>query len=56
MNSIEISARTVEEAIKMALEELNLTEDEVNVEVLDEPSKGFLGILGGKMAKVKVTP
>jgi len=56
MNSIEISARTVEEAIRMALKELNLTENEVNVEVLDEPSKGFWGILGGKMAKVKVTP
>lgn len=56
MNSIEISARTVEEAIKMALKELNLPEKEVNVEVLDEPSKGFLGILGGKNAKVKVTP
>jgi len=56
MNSIEISARTVEEAIKMALKELNSTENEVDVEILDEPSKGFLGLLGGKMAKVKVTP
>lgn len=56
MNSIETSARTVEEAIKMALKELNLSEDEVNVEVLEEPSKGFLGILGGKMARVKATP
>lgn len=56
MNSIERSARSVEEALEMALKELDLTKDEVNVEVLDEPSKGFLGILGGKMAKVRVTP
>lgn len=55
MNSIEISARSVEEALKTALQELNLTEDEVEVEIIEEPSKGFLGILGGKMAKVKVT-
>jgi len=55
MKSIEISARSVEEAVKMALEELQMKENEVNVEVLEEPSKGFLGILGSKMARVKVT-
>jgi len=55
-NSIEISARSVKEATEMALQELKLTKEDVIVEILDEPSKGFLGILGGKMAKVKVTP
>lgn len=54
--SIEISARSVKEATEMALQELKLTKEDVIVEILDEPSKGFLGILGGKMAKVKVTP
>jgi spoIIIJ-associated protein len=28
----------------------------VEIEVLEEPSKGFLGILGNKMAKIKVLP
>ena len=55
MKSIEMSARSVEEAVKLALQELQLTEEDVQIEVLDEPSKGFLGILGGKMAKVKVS-
>jgi spoIIIJ-associated protein len=55
MKSVEISARSVEEALKLALEKLSLTEEDVQIEVLEEPSKGFLGILGGKMAKLKVT-
>jgi spoIIIJ-associated protein len=54
-NSIEITARSVEEALKKALQKLNLTEDEAEIEIMEESSKGFLGILGGKMAKVKVT-
>jgi spoIIIJ-associated protein len=56
MNSIEISARSVEEALEIALQKFNLTKDEVKMEILEEPSKGFLGILGGKMAKIKVSP
>jgi len=46
--------KTVEEAVKAAAEDLNLSLEEVEVEVLEEPSKGFLGI-GAKMAKVRVT-
>lgn len=45
----------VEEAVKYALQDLKLARDEVEVEVLEEPSKGFFG-LGAKLAKVRVTP
>jgi len=54
MRKLEISAKTVEEAIKMALEQLDLREDEVNIEILEQPNKGFLGILGSKNALVRV--
>ena len=36
--------RDVEEAVRLALEDLHLTEDQVKVTVLEEPSKGFFGI------------
>lgn len=55
MRSIEKSGRTVEEAIDAALAELGVERDTVDIEVLLEPSRGFLGILGGKDAKVRVT-
>ena len=45
---------TVEEAIRLALEDLGATEDEIEYEVLEEPSRGFLGF-GSKLALVKVT-
>ena len=54
MQSIEMSAKTKDDAIAAALAELGATIDEVEVEVLEEATKGFLGI-GGKDAKVKVT-
>ena len=43
-----------DEAVKLALKDLNCTVDDVDVVVLEEPSKGFLG-LGSKLAKVRVT-
>jgi len=55
VRSIEKSGRTVEEAIDAALAELGVERDTVDIEVLLEPSRGFLGILGGKDAKVRVT-
>lgn len=55
MKSIVKVSKTVEGAIKEALEELNVSEEDVKVEVLEEPSKGFLGLIGTKDAAVKVT-
>lgn len=49
------TSKTVEEAIKDALSDLNAKEDEVKVEVLEEPSKGLFGLIGSKEAKVKVS-
>ena len=53
--SVEKSAKTVEEAKKAALAELGLSEEEAEIEVLEEASKGFLGLIGGHDAKVRVT-
>lgn len=54
MKTIEITGKTVDEAIKAALKELNVTEDRVEVTVLEEGSKGFLNLIGSKPAKVSV--
>jgi len=53
MLSVEKNAKTVEEAVALALEEMGATMDEVEVTVLDEGTKGFLGI-GSKEASVRV--
>ena len=45
--------KSVEEAVSLALEDLKVSENQVEVEVLEEPAKGFLG-LGSKLAKVRV--
>lgn len=48
-------APTLEAAKKAALEALSLSEDEADIEILEAPSKGFLGLFGRKDAKVRVT-
>ena len=54
MQSIEMSAKTKDEAIAAALAKLGASIDEVEVEVIEEGAKGFLGF-GNKDAVVKVT-
>ncbi|MDQ3991187.1 MAG: Jag N-terminal domain-containing protein [Actinomycetota bacterium] len=44
MREIERSAASVEEAVEAALQELGVSEQEVDVEVLREPSRGLLGL------------
>ncbi|OAJ74676.1 DNA-binding protein [Brevibacillus sp. SKDU10] len=48
------SAKTIDEAVEKALRELGVSKDRVNVRVLEEPSKGFLGLIGTRDAKVEV--
>jgi spoIIIJ-associated protein len=52
--SLEVIAPSVEEAIAQGVVELGLPEEELEVEVLDEGSKGFLG-LGTRQVRVRLT-
>jgi spoIIIJ-associated protein len=52
--TLEKIAPSVEEAIEGGLSELGLTREAVDVEVLDEGSRGLLGI-GGRQARVRLT-
>ena len=52
--SITKSAKTVQAAVELALQELGLSEDQVTVEILEEGSRGLFG-LGSKDAVVRVT-
>ena len=55
MTSVEKSGKTIEEAIELALAELGVVREDIDYEVLEAPSKGFFGLIGGRPAKVKVT-
>ena len=50
---VEVLGKTVEAAKEAALAELQVNPELVEFEVINEPSKGFLGILGKKPAKIK---
>lgn len=54
MDELEKSGKTVDDAVNEALREMNLTREDVEITVIDEGSKGFLGMFGAKNAVVKV--
>lgn len=54
MKTLEITGKTVSEALENALRELKLTQDKVEYEILEEGSKGFLNLIGAKPAKIVV--
>jgi spoIIIJ-associated protein len=53
--SIEIEGKTVEEAIKKALQQLQVPRNKVKIEVLSEEAKGLFGMPGAKPAKIRVS-
>ena len=54
MEEIRKSAKTVDDAIAAALADLGAAREEVDITVIDEGSKGFLGMFGSKDAVVLV--
>ena len=54
MTSIEKTGRTLDAAIDAALLELGVDRDCVEIDVLEAPSRGFLGI-GSRDARILVT-
>lgn len=55
MKSVIEVGKTVDEAIEKALIELDANRDDVEIEIIEEPSKGFFGLIGVKDAKIKAT-
>jgi len=53
--SIEKTGKTVQEAISAALLELKLSEEDVDIEVIEEGTKGIFGIIGSKVARIKAS-
>jgi spoIIIJ-associated protein len=52
----EFEGKTKEEALKRACEELGLSQNELEVEVLSYGSTGIFGLVGVKKARIKVIP
>ena len=54
MSAVEAAGSTIEEAVAAALTQLKAERDQVEIEILAQATKGFLGI-GGRKARVRAT-
>ena len=54
METVERVGKTVDDAVKEAIKILNVSEDQIDIKVIDEGKKGFLGIFGSRPARVSV--
>ncbi len=55
METYEFEGKTTEEAIENASRELNLPVEELQIDIIEPGSAGIFGLVGSKMAKIKVT-
>ncbi|MGC8659207.1 MAG: RNA-binding cell elongation regulator Jag/EloR [Desulfomonilaceae bacterium] len=54
MSYVEYTGKTVKDAIAKACQELNVEESLLEVEVIEESARGFLGLVGHRNARVRV--
>ena len=54
MDYIEVTGKTVDDAITNALIQLETTSDQIEYEVIEKGSNGFLGLIGKHDAIIKV--
>ena len=52
--SIDIQGKTVQEAIKKGLAILDVSRDQVTIQVLSEEVQGLFGMRGAKQAKIRM--
>lgn len=55
MRSVESSGKTIDEAILMAVAQLGVQRDNLEIEILEEPVKGLFGIIGARDARIRAT-
>lgn len=54
MREVTASGQTVEEAVESALKQLSMSREEVEIKIIDQGKKGFLGLFGATRAIVNV--
>jgi spoIIIJ-associated protein len=54
MRSVDVFGKSIDEAVQRGLAELGVSPDQAEVEILVEPSPGFLGLIGSRQARVRV--
>lgn len=54
MKEITAVGRTIEEAVDSGLKQIQLLKEEVEITIVDEGNKGFLGLFGKRQAVVKL--
>ncbi|MFB5269460.1 RNA-binding cell elongation regulator Jag/EloR [Paenibacillus enshidis] len=55
MTKVIATGKTIEDAVEQGLSQLGTSRKHVHVTVLEQPSKGFLGFIGARKAKVELT-
>ena len=55
MKEVTATGQNVEEAVELALAQLNTTRDRVELQIIDEGKKGLFGFFGGRKASVRAT-
>ena len=55
MQVLEFEGKTIDEAIERACNEWQVSRGKLNIEIIAEGTAGFLGLLGGKKAKIKAS-
>ncbi len=55
MKSVETEGKNIEEAISKACEQLKVSREDLDIDVLANGSSGFLGLVGAKNAKIRAT-
>lgn len=55
MTTVITTGKTIEDAVNQGLAQLGVSRDLVTLHVLEQPSRGFLGLIGVKPAKVELT-
>ena len=54
IRTVEKRGKTVDEALQLALEDLGAEREDCQVTVLEEPKAGWLGLIGGREALIRV--
>src|SRR5512137_363667 len=55
MSVLEFEEKTVEDAIVVACQKLNLHREKLEIEIISKGSSGIFGIVGTRKAKIRVT-